>query len=73
MAIGDLLRRKQAAAYLQQMGCATTAETLANLAVNNNSGGGPPFIVFRNKRRNHVSYARKDLDDWAAKKLRRVE
>ena len=73
MADDELLNRKQAAAYLKKMGCATSPATLAFMAIGQNAGGGPPFIVYRNRKRRHVSYKRGDLDEWAAKKLRRVE
>ena len=74
MATGDdLLSRKAAAIYLQKMGCATSAGTLATLACNGNSGKGPPHIVYRRKGRNFVSYRRSDLDSWAAKRVRFVE
>ena len=73
MADDELLNRKQAAAYLRKMGCAASPSTLANMAVSGNAGGGPPFIVYRNKKRRHVSYNLADLDKWAASKIRRVE
>jgi hypothetical protein len=73
MSNDDLFNRKQAAAYLRKMGCAASPSTLANMAVSGNAGGGPPFIVYRNRKRRHVSYRRVDLDEWAAKKIRRVE
>ena len=73
MTDGELLNRKQAAIYLRKMGCAVSPSTLANMAVSGNAGGGPPFIVYRNRKRRHVSYKRVDLDEWAAKKIRRVE
>jgi hypothetical protein len=67
------LTRKGAAHYLQTKGCETSRVTLERMAANNNQGGGPPFYVYRNKKRNHVRYLIKDLDAWAAKKVRRVE
>lgn len=73
MADDDLLSRKTAAAYLRAKGCATSWQTLAILAMNGNSGKGPPYLVYRRKGKNHVSYKRADLDVWAAKRLRRVE
>ena len=74
MAIDDeLLNRKEAAIYLRKKGCATSPATLASMAIGQNAGGGPPFTVYRNRKRHHVTYRRGDLDEWAAKKLRRVE
>ena len=54
-------------------GCKTAENTLAIMAMGNNAGGGPPRLIYKNKRRRHVSYRRGDLDAWAAKKVRRVE
>ncbi len=73
MADDELLNRKQAAAYLCRLGCATSQGTLSNMAISGNSGGGPPFTIYRNKKRHRVTYRRRDLDEWAAKKMRRVE
>ena len=73
MADDELLNRKQAAAYLRKKGCATSPATLAFMAIGNNAGGGPPFLVYRNRKRRHVSYRRDELDKWAAARLRRVE
>lgn len=73
MAEDDLLTRKEAAIYLQKKGCRTTAHTLSIMAISGNAGGGPAHTIYRNKKRQHVSYRRRDLDEWAAKKLRRVE
>ncbi len=68
----DRLSRKQASAYLRKMGCAATPQTMAIWAIHNNSGGGPPFDVYKSKGRRFVSYLRADLDEWAAKRLKRV-
>lgn len=73
MADDELLNRKQAAAYLRKMGCATSPATLAFMAIGNNAGGGPPFLVYKNRKRRHVSYKRSDLDKWASARIRRVE
>ena len=73
MSEDDLLNRKQAALYLRKKGCATSPSTLASMAMSNNAGGGPPFTIYRNRKRRHVSYRRGDLDEWADKRLRRVE
>ncbi len=73
MSDDDLLNRAQAAAYLKKLGCKTAENTLAIMAMGNNAGGGPPHLIYKNKRRRHVSYRRGDLDAWAAKKVRRVE
>lgn len=72
MAPPVLLTRKGAAIHLQELGCATSVNTLVKMAAFNNSGGGPPFTIYRNGRRNHIRYSKADLDEWAAKKLRRV-
>ena len=73
MADDDLLTREQAAAYLQRLGCKTSPNTLAIMAMDNNAGGGPPHQIYKNKRKHFVRYKRTDLDAWAAKKIRRVE
>lgn len=73
MAGNDLLTRKQAAAYLENKGCAASFHALKKMAANENEGRGPPFIRYRNKKRNHIKYSKADLDTWAATKLKRVE
>lgn len=54
-----LLRRSQAAAFLQERYGAYTTATLARLAV---QGGGPPFVKFGR----FPLYRPADLETWAA-------
>ena len=61
----EWLSRKEAAIYLDQIGCPLTAKTLANMASNNNAGNGPSFT--RNGWKT-VLYKRDDLDAWAKKR-----
>ncbi len=57
-----LLTRKEASAYLEQIGCPrVSVRTLEKWAANNNAGNGPPFT----KLRKMVGYRRNDLDTWA--------
>lgn len=65
----DLLCRKDASKYLETLGCAISAKTMANLASNNNAGRGPPFTRFRWRI---VRYRRRDLKAWAEKEGERV-
>jgi len=70
MAVKDFgITRKEAAAYLSDLGYPMTAENLGKLASNNNKGKGPPFTRIGWK---HVRYAKADLDAWAAKRIERV-
>jgi hypothetical protein len=66
----EWLSRKEAAAYLEAIGCPLTAGTLRNLAANGNAGRGPPFTRVRWKL---VRYSRIDLDQWARREAVRVE
>lgn len=64
-----LLSRKEAAAYLIEIGCPRiSVRTLEKWATNNNAGNGPPFT----KLRKAVGYRRADLDAWAYKETRVV-
>ena len=66
----EWLKRKQAAAYLEKLGCPISPRTLEKWASNGNKGKGPPFTRIR---WNIVRYARADLDSWAAREAVRVE
>ena len=68
--IKDWLNRKEAANYLESIGCPITAQTLARLASNENAGGGPPFLRIRWR---HVRYQPEDLRTWASKNVTRIE
>ncbi len=81
MAIGSLaqalgrekriwLTRKQAAAFLADIGCPISPKTLAIKAVNNNAGKGPAFT--RSGWRS-VRYEPADLRAWAATQIVRIE
>ena len=52
--------RKEAAVYLQRLGCVVSAGYLANLACPKNSGKGPP--CFKNGGR--AAYRLIDLEMW---------
>ena len=57
-----LLSRKEAASYLETIGCPRiSVRTLEKWAQDNNAGRGPPFT----KLRKAVGYRRTDLDAWA--------
>lgn len=64
------MNRKEAAAFLADMGVPISPKTLAEKASNNNSGKGPPFrrIGWRT-----VRYQPADLRAWAEKQITRVE
>jgi hypothetical protein len=62
------INRKQAAEYLRQRGCTTSAGHLRWLAVKDNARGGPPY--FKNGAR--VLYRVVDLELWFRGRLRRV-
>jgi hypothetical protein len=64
------LTRKEAAAFLSNIGCPITWGALANMASNNNAGKGPPFT--RTGWRS-VRYEPADLRAWADKNTTRVE
>ena len=66
----DWMSRREAAAYLNSLGCPLSASTLEKYASNNNAGKGPPFVRYRWKM---VRYKRIELDAWAAKEGTRVE
>lgn len=64
------LTRKQAASFLEGIGCPISPSTLANLAVRGNSGSGPPYTVVSVRM---IRYMVGDLRRWATKRTRRVE
>lgn len=66
----EWLSRKEAARYLESIGCPVSVRTLETRAVNNNEGRGPPFTRIGWKT---VRYKREDLDRWAKKEAVRVE
>lgn len=64
-----LLSRKEAAAYLELIGCPrVSVRTLEKWAANNNAGRGPSFT----KLRRSVGYRQADLDAWAFREARVV-
>lgn len=54
--------RRQAAAYLTELGLKTSPKTLGKLAT---VGGGPRYRLYGNR----AIYTDPDLDDWAESKL----
>lgn len=60
-----LLRRSQAAAFLQERYGAYTTATLARLAV---QGGGPPFVKFGR----FPLYRTEDLEAWAESRMSKL-
>ena len=65
----SLLSRKEAATYLEQIGCPRiSVRTLEKWASNGNAGNGPPFT----KLRKMVGYRKSDLDEWAYKEAVRI-
>ena len=57
-----LLTRKEAAAYLERIGCPrVSVRTLEKWAANGNAGRGPSFTRLRKM----VGYRKSDLDAWA--------
>lgn len=65
----DWLTRKEASAYLFSMGCPISVSTLANMAANENAGRGPPFTRAGWRI---VRYLKRDLDEWARRRIERV-
>ena len=64
-----LLSRKEAAAYLETIGCPRiSVRSLEKWAANNNAGKGPPFT----KMRSVIGYQREDLDQWAWREAKRI-
>ena len=66
MTTDDLLSRKQAAAYLCELGVRIAPKTLENKASNHNAGKGPPFIRIG---WGQVKYRRSELDAWARRQM----
>ena len=69
MAADDLLSRKQAAAYLCQLGVSISPKTLENKANHRNSGKGPAFIKIGWRQ---VKYRRSELDAWARAQMEEI-
>ena len=65
----EWLSRKEAALYLDRIGCPMTARNLEKKAANNNAGKGPPFSRVGWKA---VRYKRIELDAWAVAQTVRV-
>ena len=64
-----LLSRKEAAVYLETIGCPRiSVRTLEKWAANKNAGNGPPFT----KMRKAIGYRREDLDQWAWREAVRI-
>lgn len=63
------LSRKEAAVYLESIGCPISVRSLEKWASNNNAGKGPPFTRIRWKI---VRYSRADLDQWAYAEVERI-
>lgn len=66
----EWLTRKEAAVFLEGIGCPFTPGTLANMARKGNSGKGPPYTVVAHRI---IRYSIGDLRKWAAARTRRVE
>lgn len=66
----EWLSRKEAARYLESIGCPVSARSLETRAANNNEGRGPPFTRVGWKT---VRYRKADLDAWAKREAVRVE
>ena len=66
----DWLTRKEAADYLNKIGCCVSPRLLEKLAVNNNAGKGP---AFRRVRERIIRYRRGELDTWAYRHTKDVK
>jgi hypothetical protein len=66
----EWLSRKEAARYLESIGCPVSVRMLERRAANNNEGGGPSFTRIGWKM---VRYRREDLEAWAKVQATRVE
>ena len=65
----DWLSRKEAAIYLNKIGCPVSVRMLEKRAFNNNAGRGPAFTRVGGRV---VRYRRGDLDAWAYAQAERV-
>lgn len=65
----DWLSRKQAATFLEKIGCPIAVQTLANMAANGNKGRGPSFTRVRS---GIIRYHKRDLHEWAIREVVRV-
>lgn len=68
--MSDWLSRKEAAIFLNKIGCPVSPQTLATMAANNNAGAGPPYTRYRWK---NVRYLKADLIAWANKEMVRIK
>lgn len=66
----EWLSRKEAAAFLESIGCPVSPRSLANMASNNNAGKGPSFQRTRWKI---VRYRKRDLEEWAYRETERIK
>ncbi len=64
----EWLTRKEASAFLSDLGCGVSLQTLARYAVRKNERDGPPFYRFQNR----VRYRADELRLWAENKTERV-
>jgi hypothetical protein len=62
--------RKQAAAFLAEIGCPVSYQQLKRWGLQNNYRRGPAFTIVRDRR---VHYAETDLRAWAKQNAKRVE
>lgn len=66
----EWLSRKDAATFLEGIGCPIAPATLARMAYDNNARNGPPYTVVSHRI---IRYSVSDLKKWAANRTRRVE
>jgi hypothetical protein len=65
----EWLSRKEAARYLESIGCPLSVRAMELRASNGNAGRGPPFTRIGWRR---VRYLRSDLEAWAASRVVRI-
>lgn len=66
----EWLSRKEAARYLESIGCPISVRSLETRAANGNEGRGPAFTRIGWKT---VRYRKADLDGWAKREATRFE
>ena len=66
----EWLSRKEAARYLESIGCPVSARSLEKRASNDNEGRGPAFYRIGWRM---VRYRKADLEAWAKAQVVRVE